>query len=117
LVYCEEAPESWFADYGEGTLANGKASVTLDKDFAAVVDLGRYYVFPVAHDAGCKGLAVTARTPTDFTVQEMAGGASSGTFAYRVVARRKDVKVGRLAKADVPKAPTIDPASFPKAAQ
>ena len=37
LLYCMESPESWFEDFGEGQLACGKAEVTIDPDFAAVV--------------------------------------------------------------------------------
>ena len=33
LVYCVESPESWIEDVGKGTLAGGKAPITLDKDF------------------------------------------------------------------------------------
>jgi hypothetical protein len=115
LVYCEEAPESWFADYGTGQLVNGKATVALDKDFAAVVDTSSYHVF-LAPQGESKGLYTINHTPTGFVVQEQGGGTSSLAFSYRVVAKRKDIKAGRLAKAEVPTAPKIDPASFPKAA-
>ncbi len=38
LLYCVESPEAWFEDFGTGTITAGKAEVTLDPDFAAVVD-------------------------------------------------------------------------------
>jgi hypothetical protein len=96
-LYCEESTESWFADYGRGKLTNGKADITLDPDFAAFVHTDDYHVFPVSHDAASKGLAVTAHRPDGFTVQEHGGGTSGGTFSYRIVARRKDIKGERLA--------------------
>jgi hypothetical protein len=102
LVYCVESPDAWFEDVGKGQLTNGKANVTLDPDFAAVVDTGDYHAFPVSHDPACKGLGVVARSATGFMVQELNGGASSGTFSWRVVAKRRDLKVQRLAKVDLP---------------
>lgn len=37
LLYCVEAPEAWFEDFGEGRLTGGRAAIALDPDFAAVV--------------------------------------------------------------------------------
>ena len=97
LLHCVEAPEAWFEDFGRARLTAGTATVTLDPDFAALVQLADYFVYLTA-EGETKGLAVTARTPTGFTVKEQQGGTSGTEFAYRVVARRKDVPAGRLAK-------------------
>ena len=35
LLYSLESPESWFEDFGEARLVDGKAEVRLDPDFAA----------------------------------------------------------------------------------
>ncbi|MDQ6834015.1 MAG: hypothetical protein M3008_11500, partial [Chloroflexota bacterium] len=43
--YAVESPECWVEDFGEGTLANGKAEVALDADFAALVHTNNYHVF------------------------------------------------------------------------
>ena len=103
LVYCIESPESWIEDFGEGTLANGKATIMLDKDFAAVVHTDAYHVFPVSHDPASGGLAVAARHADRFEVREHSGGTTNGSFSYRVVAKPKSsVKAERLAKFDVP---------------
>jgi hypothetical protein len=116
LLYSMESPESWIEDFGTGQLAGGKATVALDKDFAAISELDAYYVFPVSHDAACKGLAVTAQQATGFVVQEMNGGTSSGAFSYRVVAKPKtDEKAVRLATFTPPKPLSVNPAAFPKA--
>ena len=109
LVYCVESPEAWFEDFGEGALVSGRATVALDKTFAEIVHTDRYHVYVTPHDAGNKGLAATVRTATGFTVQELHGGASSGTFSYRVVAKRKDIAGERLAKFTLPKIKTPDP--------
>jgi len=116
LLYCMESPESWFEDFGEGTLVNGKADVALDRDFAALVDTGRLHVFPVAHDE--HHLHVAQRTASGFTVAATPSAAAhaagkkagdlGGTFSYRVVARRKDIKGERLAKVELPKDAPFD---------
>jgi hypothetical protein len=109
-LYCVESPESWFEDFGEGKLVGGKAEVKLDPDFAVLIHTEDYHVFLTPRDAGCKGLAVTAQRGDAFTVQELNGGVSTGTFSYRVVGKRSDIKLDRLAKVTMP---SIKPASEP----
>jgi hypothetical protein len=101
LLYCEESPESWFADYGAGTLVNGRADVKLDADFAALVHADTYHVF-LTPEGDCNGLFVTGKTPAGFAVREMKGGTSDIPFSYRVVAKRKDIVGERLAKVAPP---------------
>ena len=112
LLYCVESPESWFEDFGEGTITAGKAEVKLDPDFAAVVNTAKLHVFLTPHDEG-HNLHLTARGAAGFSVAASATGEAlakgkkasdvSGTFTYRVVAKRKDVVAPRLAKFDLPK--------------
>ncbi len=102
LLYCQESPEPWFEDFGEGKLVSGKAEVKLDQDYAAVVDTTKYQVFVTPYDANVKGLAVAARRRDAFEVQELGGGTSSGSFGYRVVAKRKDIPGARLEKVKLP---------------
>ncbi len=110
LLYCMESPESWFEDFGEGTITAGKAEVRLDPDFAAVVDTSKLHVFFTEHGSN-HALHLAGRTATGFTVaadaealaaRGKAAGDVSGTFTYRVVAKRKDVVAERLAKFMVP---------------
>jgi len=101
-LYCMESPESWFEDFGEARLVNGKAEVRLDRGFAALVKLKGYHVFLTPY-GDCKGMFVTKRAATGFRVCEQQGGTSDVTFAYRVVAKRKDVVAQRLAKVTLPK--------------
>ena len=103
-LYCMECPESWFEDFGRGQLANGRASVTLDHDFAALVQASQYDVFLTTY-GDSKGLYVGSKTPTGFEVREQQGGTSTVAFSYRVVAKRKDIPGARLEKVDVPAAP------------
>jgi len=105
-LYCVESPESWFEDFGRGTLTNGKAEVKIDPDFASLVHADDYHVFLTGHDEHSEGLVVAQHRPDGFVVKERKGGASGGMFSYRVVARRKDVKGERLAKVELPPAVT-----------
>jgi hypothetical protein len=100
-LYSIESPESWFEDFGEGRLVKGKAEVKIDPDFAKTVDLRkRYHVFVTPHSAKISGLAVVARQPGRFRVEHPDGG--SGTFSYRVVAKRADISVPRLKRMKMP---------------
>jgi len=103
-LYFLESPESWFEDFGRGTLVCGEATVTLDPDFAAVVDASNYHVFLTAYDSESY-LNVVDRSVKGFRVR--ANQAAEGTFSWRVVAKRKDIAAPRLATVDVPKAPTL----------
>ena len=59
----------------------------------------------------CRGLFVRDKTATGFVVQELGSGTSNTPFAYRMVARRKDVSVPRLRRVTLPGAPVRKPAS------
>lgn len=84
-----------------GILAGGKADVELDPDFFAVVQTDDYHVFLTAYD-GVGALRVARQTAAGFAVEEI-GGASSGAFRYRVVAKPKsEHKAERLAKFVIP---------------
>ena len=101
LLYCLESPESWFEDFGEAELVNGKAAVKLSKDFAGVVKADAYHVF-LSPYGDSDGLYVSRRNRNGFEVREQHNCASSLTFSYRVVARRKDVLSERMPKFDAP---------------
>jgi hypothetical protein len=112
-LYCVESPESWFEDFGGGQLANGRAQVRLDPDFAALVQGDKYHVFVTEYeDQG--GLFVTSVGARGFEVRARTAGAS-GAFSYRVVAKRRDIAGPRLERVAVatpsprPAAPTSPP--------
>ena len=118
LLYCVESPEAWFEDFGTGTISGGKAEVKLDLDFAAVVDTRELHVFLTPHGDE-HHLNLAGRSATGFTVGAVPSTTSavagkkasdlSGTFTWRVVAKRKDVAAPRLAKFALPKAPPPPP--------
>lgn len=113
LMHCVEAPEAWFEDIGEARLVNGTAEVKLDADFAAVVETASYHVFLTPRDANTQGLAVTAQVATGFSVRELRGGTSTLAFSYRIVAKRADIKSGRLARFELPKIRLPKPEEMP----
>jgi hypothetical protein len=95
-LYAVESPESWFEDFGQGTLARGRAHVKIDPHFMALVHAGDYHVFLTPYGE-CNGLHVTGRTKDGFEVVESQGGQNNAGFSYRVVAKRKDIVGERLA--------------------
>jgi hypothetical protein len=104
-LYCVESPESWFEDVGKAQLACGQAAITLDLDFAAVVDTDDYHVF-LAQYGGHDDLSVSEQTPLGFTVQAK-DATASGRFSWRVVAKRKDIAAPRFETVEVPREPQL----------
>ena len=91
-LYCPEAPEIYFQDYGEGQLVNGKAHIELDPDFAKNVTINEKHplrVFIQLED-DCQGVYVTNKTKTGFDVIELNGGKSNAKFMWTVTANRAD---------------------------
>ena len=109
-LYCMESPESWFEDFGEEQLVQGKAEVQLDPGFAALVEIDGYHIFLTPYGES-NGMFVAERHETGFRVSEQQGGKSNVSFAYRVVAKRKGVTAARLAKVTLPE--TLRGHAFP----
>lgn len=114
-LYCMEAPEAWFEDFGEGQLVCGKAEVSIDSDFGAVVERASYHVFLTEYDDH-HGLTVTRRGPAGFSVEAdetivKAKGKEpsevNATFSWRVVAKRKDAIGKRLEPVEFPPPPVL----------
>jgi hypothetical protein len=106
LLYCFEAPESWFEDLGEGRLTNGESEVIFDPEFARIVDTESYHVFLTEH-GDHHGLYVAERTSRGFRVRAKEHCANGGTFSWRVVAKRADIQAERFAKITVPREPVL----------
>jgi hypothetical protein len=113
-LYCMESPESWFEDFGETSLHNGVRKVKLDRDFAALVHTTKYQVFLSSYDR--VQLYVSKRTREGFEIRAMPDAAGKipkkVRCGYRIVARRKDITVPRLAKIKIPAIPKRP--AFPK---
>jgi hypothetical protein len=104
LLFSLECPESWFEDFGKRRLSKGTTQITIDPDFAAVVDAKECHVFLTPY-GDCNGLYVDGLTETGFVVREHKGGTSNVEFSYRLVAKRKDIKDERLPKISLPSRP------------
>jgi hypothetical protein len=100
-LYCMESPESWFEDFGIGNLVNGQAEVQLPPDFASVVNSDSYHVFLTEYEDN-NALYVTKRTTAGFGVRAKSAKTASGTFSYRVVAKRKDIAGPRFEEVTIP---------------
>src|SRR5262249_11714180 len=68
-LYTMESPESWFEDFGSAKLTRGKATIKLDRDFAALVRTERYHVF-LTPEADSNGLFVSRKNRRGFEVRE-----------------------------------------------
>jgi hypothetical protein len=99
LLYCQESPEVWFEDAGEGQLQNGKVRIELDPIFLKTVTISAEYpmkVFVQLCD-DCNGVFVK-RGVMGFDVIELQNGTSNARFTYRVMAKRKGYENLRLKK-------------------
>ncbi len=94
LLYCVEAPESWFQDFGQAQLVGDRAEVPLDPVFAAAVHTNDYHVILTEYGTN-SGLYVSRRGPQSFEVRA-AYDKGSTVFGYAVVARRKDAPQTRM---------------------
>lgn len=95
-TYGMQSPENWMEDFGSSTIKNGVAIVTIDLAFAEMANTGTDYHVFLTPNGDSKGLYVAARTSTSFEVHESGGGASSLSFDYRIVAKRRGYEAQRL---------------------
>jgi hypothetical protein len=86
-LYATQSTDPWVDHFGTATLAQGSVTVPIDGVFAQTVSLDHYHVF-LTPLGDCNGLFVEAKGPVSFEVRELAGGASSVSFDYQIVARR-----------------------------
>jgi hypothetical protein len=99
LLYCQESPELWFEDFGEGQLNNGQTHIELEPIFLKTVTISKEHpikVFVQLND-NCNGVYVK-RGNTGFDVIELQNGKSNAQFTYRVVAKRTGYENLRLKK-------------------
>lgn len=91
-LICPEAPEALFQDYGQGTLVNGSAHITLDPVLTKniVVDVSHPLRVFVQLEGQCNGVYVTNKSQNGFDVIELNNGNSNVSFSWTVVANRAD---------------------------
>jgi hypothetical protein len=94
IMYCTEAPEVLFQDYGSSQLINGRVHVTIDPVLARNIYTSAdkpLKVF-IQLEGDCKGVYVTNKTASGFDVIELQNGTSNTPFSYQLVANRADAK-------------------------
>jgi hypothetical protein len=113
LLYCQESPENWFEDFGEGELVNGKGHIELDSLFLETVTIDNAHSMKVfvQLEGDCNGVYVS-KGATGFDVIELNNGDSNARFSYRVVAKRQGFEDNRL---DYCSAAENDPILYPDA--
>jgi hypothetical protein len=89
-LYCPEAPEVVFQDYGVGQLVNGFAHISLDPDLTLNISVNQDHPIKVfiTLEGDCNGVYVTNKSATGFDVVELQGGKSSVPFSWQIVATR-----------------------------
>jgi hypothetical protein len=110
LTYAAQSSEPTVEDYGEGQLVSGSANVRLDASFANAIDGKHGFLVFLTPEGDNRGLYVTKRTPTGFTVRESQGGTSTLGFMYRVIAKPYGVTAARLPMVNTPSRP-VQPGS------
>lgn len=102
-LYCEEATEVVFTEYGSGQLVNGRAHIELDPVFLQTVlidDLHPMRVF-VELNGETNGVYVQ-KSAASFDVIENNHGTANAGFDYRIVAKRRGYADVRLERGEIP---------------
>jgi hypothetical protein len=115
LLYCQESPENWFEDFGEGQLQGGRTHIELDQLFLETVTIDAVNPMKVfvQLEGDCNGVYVS-KGLSGFDVIELANGASNVPFSYRVVAKRSGFENRRL---DYTETGLTDPYLYPENAR
>jgi hypothetical protein len=110
-LYCEEAAQVYFNDYGTAQLHQGHARVQLDSIFLKTVTIDATHPIKVFIEMNGETHGVYVQKGIDgFDVIENGGGNSDAPFDYRVVALRKGYEDVRLESSPGPLA--ISPATL-----
>lgn len=92
IMFCSEAPEVLFEDYGVSKLVNGEAYITLDKILASSMKIDDKHPLKVfiQLEGDCNGVFVTDKSNTGFRVKELNRGKSNVSFSWHIVGSRAD---------------------------
>lgn len=90
VMYCTEAPEILFQDFGEGQLVNGVATIDFDRLVTrSLSDKKPVKVF-VQLEGDCNGVYIYDKSNKGFKVKELNRGTSNIKFSWQVVGNRAD---------------------------
>ncbi|WP_320815257.1 hypothetical protein [Flavobacterium sp.] len=92
VMFCPEAPEVLFEDYGIGKLQNGEAFIELDKIVSKSLKIDESHPLKVfiQLEGECNGVFVTEKTKDGFKVKELNGGNNNISFSWHIVGNRAD---------------------------
>ena len=119
IMFCPEAPEVLFQDYGAGKLINGFAHIDLDPIFSKNIFFSEktpLRVF-IQLEGNCNGVYVTNKSKTGFDVHELNAGTSDTPFMYTVVGNRIDEPNSKFAEIRYPEGPTFKESSRSNSAE
>jgi hypothetical protein len=101
-TYAPRESEPTMEDVGEAQLVSGQTYVRLDPAFANVIDQRASYLVFITPEGDSRGLFVTQKTISGFSVHENQGGHSTLAFSYRIVAKPYGITAPRLARMVLP---------------
>jgi hypothetical protein len=109
-LYADESAEVYFFDRGRGQLTNGTCVINLDPMFLETVTINDSYpmLVQITLTADCKGVFVSEKTNSSFTVRELQGGTSNATFDWEVAAKRKGYEDTRMEKITFVEDPPVE---------
>jgi hypothetical protein len=102
-LYCEEATEVVFTEYGSGQLTNGRAHIELDPVFLQTVIIDALHPMRVFVELNGESNGVyVQKSGVSFDVVENNHGSANTGFDYRIVAKRKGYANVRLERGETP---------------
>ncbi|WP_159780656.1 hypothetical protein [Flavobacterium sp. 9AF] len=92
VMFCPEAPEVLFEDYGIGQLTNGTTYIELDKIVAKSLKIDDKHPLKVfiQLEGECNGVYVTEKSERGFKVKELNNGSSNVSFSWHIIGNRAD---------------------------
>lgn len=92
IMYCTEAPEVLFQDFGEGELVNGKAVIKLEDVLSKNISDKKPVKVFIQLEGDCNGVFITNKSNKGFTVIELNNGKSNTKFSWQIIGNRADSK-------------------------
>ena len=89
-LFCPEAPEVLFQDFGTSVLENGKIHITLDPNLVKNITVDDKHPLKVyiQVEGNCNGVFVVNKSKDGFDVIELNNGQSNTPFSWQIVATR-----------------------------
>jgi hypothetical protein len=88
VLFCTEAPEVLFQDFGTGQLINGIAHIYMDPLFAKSISAEKQIRVFIQLEGDCKGVFVKNKSNNGFDVVELQNGNSNVSFTWQVIGNR-----------------------------